>query len=365
MPRILFVAAHRPGRSPSQRYRFEQFVPAWEAQGFQVTYSWSIDEDDDHRFYRPGGLLPKARIYAKSHARRAEQVRLARQHDLIFLQRETFMARGSRYERMLAATGVPLIYDFDDAIWLMNVSEGNRSLRWLKDPGKIHRILPLASMVIAGNDFLAGHARLYTPRVVTIPTVVDTARYWPDAAAQAPDGPLVIGWTGSRTTLPHLQTALPMLQELTRRSPVPFRLRVVCDVPFHAPGLPVEHRPWNPATEAQDLQGIHIGIMPMEENEWGRGKCGFKGLQYMALAKPVVLQRHGVNARIVQHGHNGLLASTPEEWVQALLRLLADADLRRELGMAARTTVEQHWSVQAWQQRYVQLFHQLIAGHRK
>ena len=144
MPRILFVAAHRPDRSPSQRYRFEQFIPYWEEHGFEVTTSWVIDENDDEVFYQRGGTLSKARIYLKSFRRRMEQVELARKHDLVFVQRETFMTRGTRFERMLAATGVPMIYAFDDAIWLMNVSEGNRRLRWLKDPKKIERILPLA-----------------------------------------------------------------------------------------------------------------------------------------------------------------------------------------------------------------------------
>lgn len=361
MPRILFVAAHRPGRSPSQRYRFEQFMPYWAEKGFEVTTSWTIDEADDNALYRPGAVLPKARIYLKSHQRRAEQVRLAARHDLVFLQRETFMTRGTRFERMLAATGVPMVYDFDDAIWLMNVSDGNRSLRWLKDPGKIQRILPMAELVIAGNRYLADYAARFHPRVEVIPTVIDTDAYHATPEGNEATGPLVIGWTGSRTTIPHLEMALPMLLDLQRVSPVPFMLRVISDRDFHAPGLQVENRRWSSSTETADLAGIHIGIMPMEENEWGRGKCGFKGLQYMGMGKPVVLQRHGVNTTIVRHGENGLLASTPEEWKECLLRLLADADLRRSLGSAARATVEAHYSIRAWRDRYLQLFHELIS----
>lgn len=326
-----------------------------------MTTSWIIDEEDDAIFYQHGAIWPKARIYLKSYKRRRSQVDLAAEHDLVFLQRETFMTRGTRFERMLAETGVPMIYDFDDAIWMMNVSEGNRRLRWLKDPKKIERILPLAKLVIAGNDFLAEYAERFSSRVHVIPTVIDTDQYQAEPEQGRIDGPLVIGWTGSRTTIPHLQAAVPMLKALSERSKVPFILRVICDVPFQGGGLQVENRTWSSATEVEDLKGIHIGIMPMEENEWSRGKCGFKGLQYMGLAKPVVLQDHGVSRTIVQHERNGMLASTPEQWIHSLSHLLNDADLRRDLGSAARTTVEEQYSVRAWRDRYLQLFNELIS----
>ena len=361
MPRILFVAAHRPGRSPSQRYRFEQFIPYWEEHGFEVTTSWVLDESDDEVFYEQGATLSKARIYLKSYHRRKEQVELAAKHDLVFVQRETFMTRGTRFERMLAATGVPMIYDFDDAIWLMNVSEGNRKLRWLKDPKKIERILPLAKLVIAGNDYLGDYAARFHSRVQVIPTVIDTDKYQPQKEEVTGKEPLVIGWTGSRTTIPHLRTAAPMLRQLQEECGVPFILRVISDVPFHLDGINVENRTWSSATEQEDLRDIHIGIMPMEENEWGQGKCGFKGLQYMGMAKPVVLQDHGVNRSIIQHEVNGLLASSQQQWVQALSRLLHDADLRRSLGGAARRTVEEKYSMRAWRDRYIQIFNELIS----
>lgn len=364
MPRILFVAAHKPNRSPSQRYRFEQFVPYWESKGFEVTMSWVLEAEDYLHLYAPGAVMAKARIYLNSHRRRSAQVRLAAGHDLIFLQRETFMTGGVHFERLLAATGVPLIYDFDDAIWLMNVSDGNRKLRWLKDPGKIQRILPLAKVVIAGNNYLAQFAGNYHPRVEMIPTVIDTDKYLPVAPHAGPAEPLTICWTGSRTTLAYLMETAPMLLELRKRSPVPFKLRVICDVPVEIPGLDVENRPWDSGTETTDLADIDIGIMPMPEDEWGKGKCGFKGLQYMGMGKPAVLQDHGANRDIVQQGVNGFLASTADQWIQELTRLLADAELRRSVGTAARRTVEEKYSVRAWRDRYVDIFNELIENKK-
>ncbi|MCB0770455.1 MAG: glycosyltransferase family 4 protein [Flavobacteriales bacterium] len=360
MPKVLFIAAHRPDRSPSQRYRFEQFVPYWERHGFSFHYAWLIDAEDDRRFYSPGQLSAKARIFMKSWKRRQEHVRMAKDFDLVMVQREAFMTGSTRFERALAATGVPLIYDFDDAIWHMDVSEGNRKLRWLKDPGKTARIIRLADLVIAGNAFLADHAKKYSTRVETIPTVIDTDRYRPTAKIST--GPVVIGWTGSHTSMAHLKQVLPMLKAVYAEWGDRIRFRVISDRDFDGEGLPVENIRWSSATEAEDLAAIDIGIMPLPNDVWSRGKCGFKGLQYMAMAKAVVLSRVGVNPSIVQEGVNGLLAGDQDEWLLKLGQLIADPDLRQRIGQAARTTVEEHYSVRSWRDRYLELFSDLQKG---
>lgn len=363
MPKVLFIAAHRPDRSPSQRYRFEQFVPYWKEQGFEVEYAWLIDEKDDKLFYAPGRLAAKARIFLKSLKRRRAHVRMAKNFDIVVLQREAFMTGSTRFERAFAATGVPLVYDIDDAIWHMDVSDGNRKLRWLKDPGKTSKIIGLVDHVIAGNDFLAEHSRKYNASVEVIPTVVDTDRYLP--VPQRSTGPVVIGWTGSHTSMAHLYQVMPVLRAIHEKWGDRVRFRIISDRIFEADGLPVENIPWNSATEPEDLAGIDIGIMPLPQDMWSRGKCGFKGLQYMALGKAVVLGRVGVNTSIVHEGVNGLLANTHEEWIEKLGHLIADADLRQRLGHAARRTVEDHYSVRAWRQRYVDLFTELLQSPKR
>lgn len=365
MPRVFFIAPHRPGRSPSQRFRFEQFVPYWEARGYEFTYGWSIDERDDRVLYRQGALAAKAKVYVNSWRRRSRLMDKLPGHDLIILQRETFMMPGIHFERKLAASGIPVIYDFDDALWIRHVSKGNRMLAWLKNPGKIDRLLPLADMVIAGNEFLADHARRYNPAVVTIPTVVDASIYRPIAPEKPANDPLVIGWTGSSTTIQYLELAIPALRELKRKVPVPFRLRIISDVPLKVEGLDVEYRKWNKSSEVADLQDIDIGIMPMERDDWNKGKCAFKGIQYMAVGRPTVMENFGAAPSVIRHGVDGLLASSKEEWVAHLAQLLADADLRRRLGRAARTTIEERFSVQAWQDRYLQIFQELIGKKHK
>lgn len=360
MPKVLFIAAHRPDRSPSQRYRFEQFVPYWEQRGYTFEYAWLIDAEDDKRFYAPGNLLAKAGIFLKSWKQRSAHVARAREFDLVIVQREAFMTGSTRFEHALARSGVPLIYDFDDAIWHMDVSDGNRNLRWLKDPGKTAKIIRIASVVIAGNEYLADHARKYNQHVETIPTVIDTDVYVPRPSIPRPDGKVVIGWTGSHTSMAHLKQVLPMLKAVHAQWGDKVLFRIISDRDLAANGLPVENVRWSSATEAEDLAGIDIGIMPLPDDEWSRGKCGFKGLQYMGMAKAVVLSRVGVNKTIVQDGINGMMASTEAEWIAKLGQLIGDADLRHRLGQAARTTVVEHYSVKAWRDTYLELFEQLV-----
>ncbi|MBL7946670.1 MAG: glycosyltransferase family 4 protein [Flavobacteriales bacterium] len=365
MPRILFVAAHRPDRSPSQRYRFEQFAGYWAEKGFTHEYAWLIGAEDDQAFYSPGRLAAKAGIFIRSWNRRAQQVRRARDFDLIIVQREAFMTGSTRFEERLAASGVPVIYDFDDAIWHMDVSDANRKLRWLKDPGKTAKIIGLADLVIAGNNYLADYAKGHNTRVEVVPTVIDTDRYVPTEPVPRADGKVVIGWTGSYTSLGHLKPALPMLRRLYDRFGERIIFRVISDRDLVAAGLPVENIRWKSSTEAQDLAGIDIGIMPLPDDEWSRGKCGFKGLQYMGMGKAVVLGRVGVNNEIVQDGWNGMLSGSEAEWLQALGDLVESADLRARLGAEARRTVVERYSVRAWRDKYLDLFNELINGRPK
>ncbi len=352
MARIHIIAPHRTGRSPSQRYRLEQYIPHLRAQGHEVLYARLLDVWDDRILYSRGHIISKGLLLLKAFLRRWRDVMGIRHGDTVLLHREAFMTRGILFERMIRRRAGLLIFDLDDAIWLMDVSEGNRRLSWLKDPAKTDRIIALADRVIAGNAYIAEHCRAIHSDVACIPTVIDTERYQVMPAPE--EGPVVIGWTGSRTSTTHLVAVLPMLRAVHDRWEDRIRFRVISDIAPVLPGLPFEHVPWDPDTEPEDLAPMHIGIMPMPDDAWSRGKCGFKGLQYMAMGKAVVLSDVGVNSTIVHHGHNGFLARSEAEWMEAVGRLVEDADLRRRLGAEARSTVEQHWSLAAWRDAFLE-----------
>ncbi len=358
MPRIHFIVPHRPDRSPSQRYRLEQFIAHFEANGHTVVYANLLGQLGDRVLYSKGRLFLKLLLLVKAFLRRLRDVYRVGREDIVVIHREAFLTRGTFFERALRRRSRHLVFDFDDAIWHMDVSEANKRLSWLKDPSKTDRIIAMADLVIAGNDYLAEHARAFNANVVVIPTVIDTTLYKPMQRPRS-DGRVTIGWTGSLTSVAHLALAVPTLRNVQQRFGDKVVFRVISDRLFEAQGLQVENVRWNSATEVEDLAPIDIGIMPLPDNEWSRGKCGFKGLQYMGMGKAVVLAEVGVNKVIVRHGVNGLLASSPRDLEAHLVQLVEDAELRARLGVEARRTVEERYSVNAWKDVYIRLFREL------
>jgi hypothetical protein len=174
MPKILFIASHRPDRSPAQRFRFEQYLGYLKQNGFDYDFSYLISEKDDRIFYSPGNLFNKLLIFLKSAWLRWKDVVKADKYDIIFVQREAFMTGSSYFEKRFAKSNAKLVFDFDDAIWNHDVSEANRSFGWLKDPGKTSQIITVSNLVIAGNAYLAEYARKFNKRVIIIPTTIDT-----------------------------------------------------------------------------------------------------------------------------------------------------------------------------------------------
>jgi glycosyltransferase involved in cell wall biosynthesis len=185
-----------------------------------------------------------------------------------------------------------------------------------------------------------------------VPTTIDLSRY---KRAQRPDNEVpVIGWTGSHTTMACLAIIHPVIQKLAQNEC--FELRVISSVDFSLDGVQVTSLRWRSETEVDDLRPIDIGIMPLPDTKWTRGKCALKALQFMALGIPVVCSPVGINSTLIRHGENGLLASNEQEWLSALSLLLRDADLRRRMGEAARRTVEEWYTAEKQASRMLEVF---------
>jgi glycosyltransferase involved in cell wall biosynthesis len=361
MPRVLFIASHRPDRSPNQRYRFEQYIPYLQQNGFECDLSYIVQQSDDEILYRPGHIIQKMGFVARSYARRRRDLKVMDEYDIIFICREALMTRSTYFERKFTSGKARTIYDFDDSIWLSNVSDANRRWRFMKDPGKTSKIIGMVDLIFAGNDYLANYAKQFNQNVKVIPTTIDSDEYRPIDVRQQ-EGPVCIGWTGSITTVQHFQYARPAILKLKKIHGDRITFRVIGDPHFEDRELGIKGIRWKRETEVKDLEPIHIGIMPLPDDEWARGKCGLKGLQYMGMAIPPVMSPVGVNTRIVQDGVNGFLAGPVDEWVEKIGRLIEDPELRGRLGAAARRSVEQHWSVKAWRDVYLQHFTDLLSA---
>jgi glycosyltransferase involved in cell wall biosynthesis len=251
---------------------------------------------------------------------------------------------------------IPFIYDFDDAIWMPDtVNTQSTLLKFTKYPEKVGHICRWSYKVSCGNSFLADFAKQHNPSVSIIPTTIDTQNY--HIPVHPDHTPLIIGWTGSHSTLPYLEELIPVLKNLRNR--FDFVLKVICNKQpgFKFPGLVYIN--WSKQSEIAELNAMDIGIMPLPDTDWSKGKCGFKILQYMALEKPAVASAVGVNTEIIQHAQNGLLCYRQSDWSHNLELLLTDKGLRNKLGKNGRVTVEHHYSKSAIATSFMSLFDSL------
>ena len=356
--RILFIVPHRPNRSPGQRFRFEQYLDYFEANGFSYTYSNIISAKDDAVFYAKRKLLGKGIILVKSFFKRLYDVLRAGKYDIIFIYREAFMLGWTIIEKLLKLTGKKMIFDFDDAIWLENTSEGNLKFNWLKHPEKISKIIRLSDMVFAGNEYLAKYAREHSNNVKVVPTTIDL-NYHNNLKTYS-NSKICIGWTGSSTTLPYFQNVIPALKTIYKKYADKIKFKVIVDVEYHEPALDLVATQWQFDTEIQELSEIDIGIMPLPDDEWSKGKCGFKGLQYMSLGIPTIMSPVGVNKSIINNQENGFLAMSNEEWVDRISELIESEELRNILGTAGRKTIAEKYSFEAHKENYLNYFTELI-----
>lgn len=344
--RVGFLALQAPDCSPSQRYRVEAFLARWQARGITVDYHWVLDRADLAVFYGSAPASRKGAVATRALGRRLASVAATPAPDVWLVQREAFFLGGA-WSEWLASRRAPIVFDFDDAIWIRTTSAANSRYAWLKNVGKIPRLARLAHTVVAGNAFLAGWARQHSSNVHVVPTVVDTDHFAP--AAPRADGPVLVGWSGSGSTIDHLRPLLPVLERLVARVGTRVQLRVMGDPTFaHAP-LALRGEAWTPAAELDLLRRMDIGIMPLPDDEWSRGKCGLKGLVAMSVGAATVMSPVGVNAEIVRHGETGFLARSDDEWLEILTTLVDDAALRRRIGAAGRQRVVDDYSVARWE----------------
>jgi glycosyltransferase involved in cell wall biosynthesis len=280
-------------------------------------------------------------------------------YDAFFVYREAYPIGPAVLETLLSrSAGRPLVYDFDDAIFLSNSSDANRIVSALKYPQKVESIIRRSALVLAGNEYLAGYARARNSNVAVLPTCVDTTVFAPRATPAPPGATPVIGWIGTHSTTRYLKLLAAPLRRLAATDTFVLRLSGTAE-PVHLDGVTTVDEPWRMDREVELFNTCDIGVYPLPDDEWARGKCGFKAIQFMACGVPVVAAAVGVNREIIQDGVNGFLASNEEEWTAALKRLIADPDLRRRIGAAGRRTIEERYSLAVHAPRLASLLSEL------
>lgn len=354
MPKILFLTLHRKDRSPGQRFRHEQYLDHLEENGFQVTYSNLLNEHQDTTFYNPGNYLGKVFIGFQAIFKRLKDVLRASKYEYVFIYRDAFFF-GILFEWLFRRTGKKLIFDFDDSIWIEDENPDRSIFQRLKNPAKTDRIISYCDLIVAGNNYLAEYACQHNEQVVIIPTTIDTNEYVRKEGL-AEKGRICIGWSGSFSTIKHFEQALEPLKIIKDRFKDQVCFKVIGDGNYRNDSLDIKGLPWKKQTEIEDLSEIDIGIMPLPNDNWSKGKCGLKGLQYMALEIPTIMSPVGVNSTIIEDGHNGFLAGNTDEWVEKLTLLINEPSLRKQVGKAGRQTVVDHYSVDANKKKWLDVF---------
>jgi len=355
--RVLALMPALYDTSPGQRYRLEQWEPLLRECGVDITFASFEDEELHALLYKRGMMRKKLHLVTRGLGRRLSLVRKVKDYDLVYILREAALLGPPVFERLIAQSGVPMVFDFDDAIFVSYRSPSNGYLSYLKFASKTKTICRIASHVMVGNPYLADYARQVNDRVTVIPTTIDTEKYRvPERREKS--GPPVIGWTGSYSTVQHLDTMRGALKRLAEKES--FRLRVIGTPAYECPPVDVEAMPWRAETELEDLSEIDIGMMPLPDNRWSKGKCGLKALQFMAIGIPTICSPVGVNTDIIHDDQNGFIAATEDEWVEKLTRLLRSAELRQRLGHAGRVTVEEKYSAITQTPRVYEIFKSVL-----
>lgn len=351
--KLHIIAPYPRGEAPSQRFRFEQYLSFLEANGYDIRYHSFHTPKSWERLYRKGLFVQKFLDLNYNFLRRWILLfRLIGAQNL-FMHREMAHLGPPVFEWMLVKVlRKKYTYDFDDAIWIPNYSAANARFQKLKCYWKVPYLIRWAAKVSAGNDFLAAYARSFNPNVEVIPTTIDLVNQH-TGQVDHDRKPVVIGWTGTHSTMHYLDFVVPILRKLEKE--FDFRFKVISNKKPDYDLKSLVYLDWKEETEMEDLAEIQIGIMPLVLDPWSEGKCGFKALQYMALGMAGIVSPVGVNTRIIQHGQNGLIAETTEEWEQAIRSLLENETLRKELGTQAARTIQEQWSVEVWKANYLRL----------
>lgn len=337
MIRVLLLSRYcRSGAS--SRLRTMQYLPYLHEHGLQVDVHPFYPETYLKFFYHKG--YRKWSDVLSSYLKRADLMKKLYAYDLIWLEKEIFPWLPALTEKFIHRVGIPYVVDFDDAIFHKYDLHRNRFVRRLLGH-KIDTVMKCAKLVIAGNSYLSERAQIDAgaKNVLLLPTVIDLQRYHVRKIKEKTH--FTIGWIGSPVTAVYLQPILPLLRELQTQLGIKVLLVGASKDQFLHESF--EFRPWSENTEVKNIQAFDVGIMPLPDTPWAKGKCGYKLIQYMACGVPVVASNIGANKDIINHGQQGFLATTLKDWHDAIKALFGSADLRKVMSLKSREHVEKKY----------------------
>lgn len=349
--KVLGLSLYGP-LAASTRYRLTQYAPGLHQEGIDLEVRALLGDDYVQKIFS-GQKYPLA-LLVKDYIDRAVLLFKQRKYDVAIVNAELFpLLPGFIESRLLR---IPYIYDFDDAFFLKYRLERFKRVSFLLR-NKFNPVVSRAAAVMAGNHYLADYAKQWNSATYWLPTVVDTERYTPVPSKR--EDVFTVGWIGSPSTSVYLSELAQPLMELGREGPV--RFLVVGGHSAAIPGVEVVNMPWSEATEVEIIHTFDVGVMPLFDDEWAKGKCAFKLIQYMACGVPVIASPVGANVDVVSDVC-GLLAASSGAWLDGLRRLRDEPALRQSFGVAARSRVEQMYSLRSTLPVMAETIKAVVAG---
>lgn len=344
--KILFLSTYPIDKGPSQRFRIGLYLPGLRKAGHEVRYIPYYDNGAWNIIFSKGNFVKKVSHLILGSWGRFKLFFSLHQWDVIFIQREVSPIGppilGFYASKVL---GKRVIYDIDDAIWIPNYTESNALFHRLKSYWKTRFFIKWSDITIAGNEHLALYAKQFNSNVILIPTIVDTDFHRTQRDRSEIINPVVIGWTGSISTLAHLKGINRILSKLQKSTP--FELHVIANKSPDLFDLNYHFIPWTSGDEINSLDSFDIGIMPLPDDEWTKGKCGFKAIQYMSMGIATLASPVGMNKELLVHGVNGYLCTSDDDWQVYLHSLITNAQKRLQIGREGRRTIEQRYSLES------------------
>ncbi|MBI2026602.1 MAG: glycosyltransferase family 4 protein [Deltaproteobacteria bacterium] len=346
--KILFIVPYPLRSAAGQRFRFEQFLPSLDMKGIKYFISPFMTRAFYKIAFQRGHILTKLFYTFCAYVRRFQDFIKYWDVDIIYIYREAQPFRFIFFEWMWKKIfKKKILFDFDDAIYQLDpILRHQWLLNLIKKPSKVLKICSFSDIPIVGNRYLYEKIYPLNQNTRILQTVLDTDVFKPQLRKKKHGDPVCIGWSGSPTTTRHLKLLTFAFRKLKEKYGSSLHIKLIGDSSYQMNGIDIESISWNLDDELIELSNIDIGIMPLVNDDWSRGKCGFKALLYMSLGVPAVCSPVGVNSDIVVHGKNGYLAHTESDWFIYLEQLVCNELKRHRMGEEGRKTVVENYSIE-------------------
>jgi len=356
--KILFLVPYPFDKAPSQRLKFEQYYKYFESNGFTLTKSSFVSEAFWKVIYKKGFWLAKIFYTCTGYFRRLGILFSLRRYDIVYIHLWVTPFGPPFFEWLVCKLSRRVIYDIDDLIYIPKTGVNQLVLK-IKGKNKPLFLIKKADHVITCTPYLDEFVRKFNSNTTDISSTIDTDKYRPKQDYSIQNRKIVLGWSGSHTTVKYLYL-LGSVFKMLRDQGVPFKLLVLGDKLFSVEGIETEALEWKEHYELKVINQFDIGLYPLPDEEWVYGKSGLKALQYMAAGIPTIATAIGANFRIIENGVNGFLVKTDEEWVQCIKKLVGDETLRKQIGQRGAKVVNDRFSVRANEDVYLSVLQKVI-----